>query len=91
MTGLAQPLHVAPVQEQPAIALMWADVVDLRILLGECPGTAWPRTEGLFTEDLRPQAPHRMPPQRQVVQVRSSVVRMGGTAAPADQRATAGL
>ena len=90
MTRLAEPLHVAPIQEQPAIALMRPDVVDFGVLLGEGTRAAWPRTERLFAEHRGAQAPHRMPPQRQVVQVRAGVVRMGGTAATADQRATPG-
>src|SRR4030095_12778557 len=91
MTRLAQPLQIAPVQEQPAIAMVWAYVVPLRILLSEGTGTARPCTEGLFTEDARPQSPHRMPPQRQVVQVLTAITGMDSTAASRYERAAAGL
>ena len=90
MTRLTQSLQVSPIQEQPAIAVVWPDVIDFGVLLREGACAARPRTERLFTEHRGAQAVDRMSPQRQVVQVLASVPGMRSTAAPADQHAAAG-
>jgi hypothetical protein len=61
-------LHVLPVEEQAHVAVVGADVIHLRISSGQRTGTPWPRTEGLFPQDLRAQSPHRMTPGGQIEQ-----------------------